>query len=164
MSDVTDSAERNRAAPCGLYCGACSTYIARQRGDRARLSTIAKRIGEQKGWAIKPEEDLVCEGCLSSKLAIMCRKCAIRDCATKKDYNYCARCPDFPCQTIINFNNDGRPHHSEVLDNIRRQQQIGIDPWLEEQEKKWRCPACGCFLEWYDTKCPQCSAPLPKQF
>lgn len=164
MNDATDSAERNRAAPCGLYCGACSAYIARQRDDRERLDAIAKRIGKVEGWVIKPDEDLGCEGCLSSKLAIMCRKCAIRDCAINKGYNYCARCPDFPCQTIINFNNDGRPHHSEVLDSIRQQQQMGIDSWLEEQGKRWQCPACGCSLEWYDTRCPQCSATMPRQF
>ena len=157
--------ERNKlAAPCGLYCGACSTYIARKRGDEVALNAVAKRIAEYRGWTIKPEKDLVCAGCLSSQLAIFCLRCAIRDCAFEKGITYCAQCSDFPCQIIIDFNNDGRPHHSEVLANVRRQQEMGIDAWLDEQEKRWRCPDCGCSIEWYDTKCPQCTVILPKQF
>lgn len=97
---------------------------------------MARRIAEQRGWVIKPEEDLVCDGCLSSQLAIFCRRCVMRACAVEKEITYCAYCSDFPCQTIIDLNNDGRPHHSEVLINIRRQQEIGIDAWLDEQEKR----------------------------
>lgn len=81
-----------------------------------------------------------------------------------KGITHCARCSGFPCQTIIEFNNDDILHHSEVLDNVHRQQEIGIDAWLDEQEKRWRCQACGCIIDWYDTKCPQCTATLPKQF
>ena len=88
----------------------------------------------------------------------------MRDCAVEKGITYCTQCSDFPCQTIIDFNNDGRPHHSEVLINVRRQQEIGIDAWLDEQEKRWRCLNCRCIIEWYDTECPQCTTILPKQF
>ena len=155
---------RQLVAPCGLYCGACSIYTARKRGDAAALDVWAKRVTERRGWVIKPEEDRVCDGCLSSQQAIMCRRCAMRTCSIDKGITHCAECSDFPCQTIIDFNNDGRPHHSEVLDNVRRQQEIGIDAWLDDQEKRWRCPACGCVIDWYDAKCPQCAAILPKQF
>lgn len=154
---------RNLAAPCGLYCGACTSYITRKRGGEVALTAMAKRVSERWGTTIKTA-DLVCEGCLSSQVAIYCRRCAMRDCATKKGINYCAQCSDFPCQTITNFNNDGVRHHSEVLANVRHQKEIGIDVWLDEQEKRWRCPTCKCLIEWYDTKCPQCASTLPKQF
>ena len=155
---------RKLVAPCGLYCGACFIYIARKRCDEAALDAAAKGITERRGWVIKPKEDLVCDGCLSSQLAIVCSRCVMRACALEKGITYCAQCADFPCQTIIDFNNDGRPHHSEVLANVRRQQEIGIDVWLDEQEKRWGCPDCGCVIGWYDTKCPQCAATLPDPF
>lgn len=161
---MNNQERKKLAAPCGLYCGACSIYIARKRDDEAALNAVARRITERRGRVIKPEEDLICDGCLSSQLAIFCHCCVMRDCAVEKGITYCAQCSDFPCQTIIDFNNDGRPHHSEVLTNVRRQQEIGIHAWLDEQEKRWRCPDCGCIIEWYDTKCPQCAAILPKQF
>ena len=124
------------AAPCGLYCGACSTYIARKRGDEEALKAMAECIAEARGQAIKPEEDLTCNGCLSSQLAIFCRQCTMRACAVEKGITHCAQCSDFPCHTITDFNNDGRSHHSEVLANVRRQQEIGIDAWLDEQEAR----------------------------
>jgi hypothetical protein len=161
---MDDQNKRKLAAPCGLYCGACSTYIARKRDDKAALNAVAKRVAERRGWVIKPEEDLVCDGCLSSQLAIFCRQCAMRDCALEKGITQCAQCSEFPCRTITNFNNDGRPHHGEVLANVCRQQEIGIDAWLEEQEKRWCCSNCGYAIEWYETKCPQCTSTLPEQF
>jgi len=159
------SQEREKlAAPCGLYCGACSIYIARKRGDEAAVNTMAKRISEARGSEIRPEEDITCNGCLSSQLAIFCRQCDMRTCAVEKGVTHCAQCSEFPCPTITDFNDDGRPHHSEVLDNVRRQQETGIDAWLDEQEDRWRCPDCGCVIGWYDTKCPQCTTALPEQF
>ncbi len=151
------------AAPCGLYCGACSTYIARKRGGEAALNTMAKRMAERWGTTIKTE-DLVCEGCLSTQVAIYCRRCAIKACTIEKGITHCAQCSSFPCQTIVKFTNDGVPHHSEVLANVRHQKEIGIDTWLDEQEKRWRCPTCNYVIEWYDTKCPRCKVVLPKQF
>ena len=57
---MNNQERKKLAAPCGLYCGACSTYIARKRGDEAALNAMARRIAEQRGWVIKPKEDLVC--------------------------------------------------------------------------------------------------------
>lgn len=154
---------RHLAAPCGLYCGACSGLIARERGGEDALKQMAKSSNERWGTTISAD-DIYCEGCLSSRVAIYCRRCTIRDCVTKKNINYCYQCTDFPCQTITSFNDDGRPHHSEVLANVHRQKQIGLDAWLDEQEKKWHCHSCGYVLQWYDSKCPRCAEIIPKQF
>ena len=50
---MNNQEKREVAAPCGLYCGACSTYIARKRGDKAALNAMAKRITGSRGWVIK---------------------------------------------------------------------------------------------------------------
>jgi len=148
------------AAPCGLYCGACYIYIARKRGGEVALRKIVRRLPERKDQVIKPREDLICDGCLSSQLSVFCRRCVIRECAFNSGITHCAQCSDFPCETITDFNNDGRPHHGEVLKNIYRQQKVGIDAWLSEQDKRWRCPNCEFRTEWYETKCPECAAKL----
>ncbi len=59
---MNSQGRRELAAPCGLYCGACSIYVARERGDQAALKAVAKRIAQLRGWILKPEEDLVCDG------------------------------------------------------------------------------------------------------
>ena len=151
------------AAPCGLYCGACSIRAAVNSGDTALLEMIASGVGKYLGHPVEVA-DLNCEGCLSDVLGAPCRQCAIRDCAQSKGVTHCYRCDDFPCKTIADFNNDGMAHHAEVLGNIRRQREVGIDAWLREQGERWRCPACGCAVDWYAGKCAGCGATLEGHF
>jgi hypothetical protein len=174
--------KQNLAAPCGLYCGACIIYCANKRGDSKFLRQIREQLNKRlsalrKGERLpgmppppkifKPaqmqkdlqrEESLYCEGCLSDMLAFPCRNCGFRECALERDLTNCSQCLDSPCQLLIDFNNDGVPHHGEVLDNIERQKEIGMDAWLVEQEKRWCCVQCGSPLGWYDAECPSCGA------
>jgi len=151
------------AAPCGLYCGACSILAAVRRGDPQLLELIAGGVAKYLGHPVEVK-DLTCEGCLSDVRAIMCRECNLRACAFEKGLTHCAQCADFPCQQIIDFNNDGFRHHSEVLDNIRHQQEIGIEAWVKEQEERWRCPNCSCVVDWYAGQCPDCNTTLKGHF
>jgi len=154
----------NLAAPCGLYCGACSAYVASRRGDAERLQELSERVARYRGQNVDVK-DLACDGCLSSEvIAVYCRQCVLRACAFEKGLTHCAQCSDSPCQRITDFNNDGIRHHSEVLGNIRRQREIGIDAWIKEQEARWRCPQCGCAIDWYARRCPDCDTALPRQF
>jgi len=110
------------------------------------------------------EGSLCCEGCLSDVVAPQCRVCGFRDCTKEKGITTCAECCDMPCQWVIDFKGDGMPHHSEVVTNLERQREIGIDAWLAEQEEKWRCGQCGSPLSWYDAKCPDCHATPSQTF
>jgi len=167
------------AAPCGLYCGACSIYRANQRGDTAMLEQIAQAFSGLEGELtpgmppvrkdcdvsevqkqVVGVESATCEGCLSDVVAFPCRICGFRECASEKGVTNCSKCADTPCQWVVDFNNDGLPHHSEVLSNIQRQKDIGIDSWIAEQEERWRCPACGCAVDWYAAQCPDCGVDL----
>lgn len=154
---------RNLAAPCGLYCGACSVHVARRRGDTWRLGRIAERAAAHRGRLVSLE-DMACEGCLSDVRAIYCRECALRRCVLNRGLTHCAYCEDFPCRQLSDFNDDGRPHHGEALNNIRRQREMGVEAWVEEQIEKWRCPRCGVAMEWYAVECPDCCAPFAGAF
>ena len=154
---------RRLAAPCGLYCGACSIRAAVSRNDAQLMQQIADGLALYLGHPVGVE-DMHCNGCLSGVRAAPCRECEIRDCATAKGVDRCSGCPDFPCKLITDFNNDGLAHHSEVLDNIRRQQEVGIDAWLEEQAQRWRCPQCGRSNDWYSSQCASCGADIDDHF
>ena len=41
--------QQNVVAPCGLYCGACSTYAAGKRGDSERLKEFASLVSQYRG-------------------------------------------------------------------------------------------------------------------
>ncbi|NQT74075.1 MAG: DUF3795 domain-containing protein [Chloroflexi bacterium] len=151
------------AAPCGLYYGACSIYQAVRRADTEFLTVAAIGITEMMG-ILAEAKDLQCDGCLSEVRSIQCRECLLRDCALSKGLTHCAKCNEFPCQQIIDFKNDQFAHHSEVIENIRRQQDIGIEGWIEEQQKRWRCPSCDNETEWYAVQCHHCGNALEGHF
>jgi len=176
---MTSEKKRNLAAPCGLYCGACLIHLASKQGDSELLEQIAKGLFEglrrggkgmpplRKGAVVSESreqkleaKDLACDGCLSETVAPQCRICGFRACALEKGLATCAQCANSPCQELVDFNNDGLPHHGEVLANIRRQQDIGLDAWIAEQEERWRCPECGCAVAWYTSQCYGCGATL----
>uniref|UniRef100_A0A7C6EAJ4 DUF3795 domain-containing protein n=1 Tax=candidate division WOR-3 bacterium TaxID=2052148 RepID=A0A7C6EAJ4_UNCW3 len=135
---------------CGIYCGACDTLIANEKGEVAKLA---------KEWKRKPEE-LKCLGCKTTTNAIFCVRCKMRHCAQKKKVDFCFQCDEFPCPRLIAFRNDKSPHHSIVLRNLRIIQEIGVEKWLEDQDKRWRCKSCGDKFSWYDRKCVQCGSEL----
>ena len=150
-------------APCGLYCGACSIRVAHNRKDATLLAAMADGVSIYLGHKVEAD-DLACEGCLSDVVSISCRECKIRDCAATKGLTRCSECPDAPCELIKTFNNDGLPHHAEVLKNIERQREVGVDSWLAEQAKRWRCPGCSAETDWYANKCHSCGADLSGHF
>jgi hypothetical protein len=156
--------ERKRfAAPCGLYCGACSIRAAYNRKDASMLKAMADGVAMYLGHDVGVD-DLACDGCLSDTLAAPCRECKIRDCAYARGLTHCSECSDFPCDLIKNFNDDGMPHHSEVLKNIRRQKEVGLEAWLAEQAERWRCPGCSAEIDWYAGQCAECDNVLGGQF
>ncbi|MFC1924846.1 DUF3795 domain-containing protein [Chloroflexota bacterium] len=175
--------KRNLAASCGLYCGACLLYRANKRGDSELLEQVKEQFiqvfsnienlqqppgmhppskGSDYSYMQREVQEgsinLCCEGCLSDLVSSHCRNCGFRECAQERGFTNCSQCPDMPCQLLVDFSNDGTPHHGNVLISLERQKKIGIDAWLAEQEKSWRCIQCESPLAWYDTECPDCQA------
>jgi hypothetical protein len=151
------------AAACGLYCGACRSRLASERKDSAVLEQTAQTVSKLLGKTVT-SDDMYCEGCQSDIRTIHCRSCAIRECAFSKGLTHCSQCGDFPCKRLVEFNQDAYPHHHEVLKNIERIREIGIDAWLEEQRARWHCPDCGSASCWYADTCPDCGATLKNEF
>ncbi len=150
-------------APCGLYCGACSIRSAYNRHDSELLKAMADGVSLYLGHKVDAK-DLACKGCLSDVVSISCRECKMRECAAAKGLTRCSECSDSPCELVKSFNDDGLPHHAEVLKNLKRQREIGVDAWIKEQDKRWRCPKCSAGTDWYAGKCPQCGADLSGHF
>ena len=94
-----------------------------------------------------------CPGC---RLENQCGKCDIKDCAEEKKIPYCSQCNQFPCKKIVEFNNDGIPHHSKSMKNLKSIEKMGAKEWLEVQSKEWSCE-CGTKFSWYLKNCTKCS-------
>ena len=91
-------------APCGLYCGVCLVHYATQENDLAFLERFAKLLARQlPAIAALPPDELLCDGCLSTRRFPYCQECSIRDCTQQKGLTGCHECSDFPCALIDEF-------------------------------------------------------------
>lgn len=125
------------AAPCGMYCGFCRDYLARLRGLKEG-----------------------CEGC-----RIRNKKCAFirKDCPRlwKGEVMFCHECDAMPCEKLKRLDSMYTKKCGwSMLANLERIRSVGADKWLEEQQVKWTCPACGGRMCIHDGKCFDCGAPL----
>jgi hypothetical protein len=140
-----------------LNCEACEMYQAAHDHNEAKLKTLVESAYSKFGERLTVN-DLVCDGCLGEgNLTPWCRKCQIRLCNRLGSGKIrCSDCAEFPCKLISDFCHDGAPHHAEVLYNLRRIQEVGIEEWAEKDKYRWTCPKCQNLLSWYDPACQKC--------
>jgi predicted RNA-binding Zn-ribbon protein involved in translation (DUF1610 family) len=141
--------DRNLVSPCGLYCGVCAIRIATVDDNekfRERLAPV---------YGVKPEE-LHCEGCLApvEKVWAYCKVCPIKTCAGERGYEGCHQCDEWPCAPIESF---PIPVGKKVIMRaIPRWREVGTETWVEEEEKRYKCPSCGAQLFRGAKRCREC--------
>ena len=135
------------AAACGLFCEACSIYIA-SREDPDRLALIAAGFGQTR-------EDTYCEGCRAERRALYCRSCKMSACAAERGLAFCGDCPRYPCAEIEAFGRE-YPHRAHIHEDLQRISDIGSEAWMEETRRRYACPACGTINSAYDLSCRRC--------
>ncbi|MFX1357676.1 MAG: DUF3795 domain-containing protein [Promethearchaeota archaeon] len=131
--------DNNLAAPCGIYCGACRQYLLWK-----------KDLLEERGYK------LGCRGC-----RIRNKNCAFirRDCPylKKKKLEYCYECQSFPCDKLETLDNIYQERYSvNLIANLERIKEIGVENWLMEQKEFYTCPNCGGEICIHDTECYDC--------
>ena len=143
--------EKRLAAPCGLYCGVCGVYIAHTENDTKLKDLLASFYGVGV-------DDIRCRGCFSNQLFAYCHTCSIKDCAITKGVQGCFECDDFPCRLIEDF---PIPVWKKViLRAIPTWRELGTERWMEEEEKRYRCPDCGYKLFRGAERCRNCEHPV----
>jgi hypothetical protein len=142
-------------APCGLYCGACRMQQATQEGDRSLLERLVKVFARRlPEMASTTADDLLCDGCLSTRRSVFCRECSIRECTQEKGLEGCHECPDFPCLFIEEF---PLPVGKKViLRAVPYWRTHGTEQWIVSEEERYTCPECGERLFRGAQQCPHC--------
>lgn len=138
---------------CGIYCGACLVHRAYKDNDQDLIELLVKN-----GFS---KEEIRCEGCSSNLVAPRCSTCVFKECVKDKGITYCFECNDLPCEKLIDLSekrarSENKPHLTLCPSNLKKLQEIGTGEWLEQQEKRWTCTACGKKLHWYIDACPNC--------
>ena len=131
--------KHNLAAPCGIYCGFCRQYLV-----------LKKDQLKQRGFK------LGCKGC-----RIRNKNCAFirRDCVAlkKKELEFCHECEKFPCQKLNILDSQYQERYFvNLVQNLRRIEEIGAAAWLQEQHKLYTCPQCGGEICLHDEECYDC--------
>jgi len=131
--------DNNLAAPCGIYCGACRQYLLWK-----------KDLLEEKGYKMG------CKGC-----RIRNKNCAFirRDCPAlkKKELDYCYECEQFPCKKLQKIDSQYQERYSvNLVENLKRIEEIGVEKWLQEQKELYTCPECGGEICVHDAECYDC--------
>jgi predicted enzyme related to lactoylglutathione lyase len=123
-------------APCGMNCRICLGYFGYQASGKKR---------KMKCIGCKPRD----KSCAFLKK--FCRK------LTKKEINYCFECSDFPCVHLKKIDELYRKRYNmSMIENLEHIRDNGIDNFLKQQEKKYKCPECGGVICVHNGKCYSC--------
>lgn len=139
--------DKTLAAVCGLFCEACTLFIATQE-DPSRLKALAGRFGLS-------EEEVRCNGCRSDKRTTYCATCTIFACASRRGKDFCSECAEYPCTDLIQFQSE-RPHRIELWDNLAQIKTMGCEQWLTAVREHYTCPRCRTINSAYDSRCRRC--------
>jgi len=139
--------DRTLAAVCGLYCEACTLFIATKE-DPARLKGLAKRFQLS-------EEAVTCYGCRSAKRGPYCEKCKMFSCAAERGIDFCVECGEYPCDDLQQFQSE-RPHRIELWNDLAQIKARGYEHWIKDVRGKYTCPQCRTINSAYDSKCRKC--------
>lgn len=139
--------EKALAAVCGLYCGACTLFIATKE-DPARLKKLSERFQLS-------EEVMKCYGCRSDKRGPYCQTCKMFSCAADRGIEFCSECEDYPCNDLKQFQSE-RPHRIELWNDLKQIRDTGYKNWLKKIKDNYTCSKCHSINSAYDIKCRKC--------
>lgn len=107
--------------PCGLDCSSCP---------------IRLRTKEELDYWRKQNVDpdtIRCNGCRSDRKGHhWSPDCKILQCCVyDRGYEFCAECPDLPCQQLLEWGEEYE-HHTKAITKLEEMKATGIDEWLEK--------------------------------
>jgi hypothetical protein len=147
-------------APCGLYCGVCGVYYATRDDNDKFLDKLLKMYQSNVPGQLDEVtiEDLRCDGCMSDRVSVFCRSCAIKSCTRERGYVGCHECDDFPCSHIETF---PMPVGKKVITRaIPYWREHGTEKWVTDEESRYRCPECDHQLFRGAKRCNKCKTPV----
>ena len=113
-------------APCGMNCGICSSYLAHKNNISG------------KGF---PN----CIGCRprDKQCAFLKKKCKDGLKLLKGEIEFCFECNYCPYENLTRLDKSYREKYEmSMIDNLDEIKNSGIDYFIENQEKKYKCPKC----------------------
>lgn len=127
-------------APCGMNCAVCAQYLA--------LQHEVKKKGIRMPY---------CQGCRprDKRCAFLKKKCTL---LRTHQVQFCFECTQFPCRNLRHLDAHYQTFfHTSFIENLTCIQKKGIDAFLKQQTKKWRCPTCKGTICCHNGLCFHCN-------
>jgi len=109
-------------SPCGIYCGECSAYKAK---DNPELINMLVQHGMK-------EESLPCPGCraVDGNCPHLESRCENYICAEKQGVTMCFECEDFPCNKLHPAADRANvlPHNMKIFSQLYIKKH-GVEAW-----------------------------------
>jgi hypothetical protein len=122
-------------APCGINCRICRAYMREKN----------KCPGCREPDINKPATRVVC-------------KIKICDELKSNNLNYCIECKKFPCESVKHLDKRySTKYNMSVIENLESIKENGINIFLQNQEKRYKCLKCGGVFCVHNRKCYTCS-------
>jgi hypothetical protein len=126
-------------APCGMNCALCASYLA------------LKNNVKSKGIRIP-----YCTGCRprNKQCAFLKKQCSQ---LLNSEVTYCFECLSFPCDRLKTIDNRYKARYKmSLIENLNFIKKHGMQNFLEEQAKLWKCPNCGEMVCCHNGVCFNC--------
>ncbi|MBN1267010.1 MAG: DUF3795 domain-containing protein [Anaerolineales bacterium] len=124
-------------APCGMNCAICSRYLSFLNG-------------------LKRSQ---CSGCRPGHVncTYLFAKCSGVNHQSVKEAVFCFECDQYPCAQIKRMDKRYQKSYGmSVVENLEWIKEKGMESFLENQDRKYRCPGCGGMISIHNRKCFSC--------
>jgi hypothetical protein len=129
----------NLIAPCGMNCALCANYLALQN--------------EAKNKGIKIPYCTCCRP-RNKKCSFIKKQCSK---LLNGEVNFCFECNSFPCDILKTLDARYKSRYKmSMIGNLNFIKEHGMQKFLEEQKKLWKCPACGELISCHNGICFNC--------
>jgi len=122
-----------------MNCALCSGYLAQKHDFKAKGIRMTHCIG------CRPRD---------KNCAFLKKQCAK---LSKAQVTFCYECRSFPCKRLKTIDKRYKSRYRmSLIDNLQFIKQHGIEKFLEEQEKSWKCKSCGEMISCHNGLCYNC--------
>jgi hypothetical protein len=131
--------EEKLIAPCGMNCALCVSHLA--------MTNDLNKKGFSKRY---------CPGCIPrGKHCTFMKKTCTQ--ASKGLVRFCSECPEYPCRRLKDLDKRySAKYHMSMIENLELIKTNGMSAFLEKEEAKWRCSACGEVICCHNGLCFSC--------
>ncbi len=126
-------------APCGMNCALCAGYLSYKNSLRTKGVRMINCVG------CRPR---------NKKCAFLKGKCSR---LSKGLVTFCHECPNFPCERLRTIDDRYKSRYRmSMIANLNFIKNNGLERFVGEQEKTWKCRNCDELISCHNGLCFKC--------